>query len=309
MDFQRRIAIIFGGIAVMLLVAGLPRINSPENYYRPEGKWERVKGQFSRTHEVTLNAGQTAALELFAYNSPALSCLAWEAEDGTSSVSLTARMRTRQGRVWQHVQPSPLCLRDSFVQATITSHTDQVVRLGMAYDVGGYRPNFCRECETTMSRRGDLPTVETVQAEGWKWLRLAAIPAIIGTVAAIGLQTVIAALYELARVLFPSRHAQRVRQEIQRVKQGGAFRPDATSGYSEPAANTFRRQQNTDDLDDLTAELRRENARLKEAEERERERLRREEKLDAEEERLTKQMEESLERIKELKARIDRGEE
>ena len=291
-----------GTLAVYNLFLGLPRLNNSEKFFRQHGEIEVLVEGYPTTIEVSLLAGQTAQLSTFAPNGSNLHCLSWEGEGGPSSVQVTAQMAPRTSSLWQHVQPTPLCVRDTRIDATIRSSQDQVVRLGFvskdhrSSTSGGFTRNFCRYCDPhIMPRLATLRTRADVRAEGWSSLGTAALA--FGTLVVLArLETVLSVLYSLAKIVLPSRRARKLREELRRTADldPDIFDAEATAGYAKPSSNKFRRRQDMDDLDELRATVRQNTERFNREAEAERKRF-------EEEQRLTDDLAAAIERVEELK--------
>ncbi len=278
-------------------MSGLRLVNNIEKYVRPPGQPEYNKGY----GEVSLRSGEQFTLQGRQGNGNYFYCLVWQTQYGGRSVEVTGLVRQYDESRLQAVTPGDICVRGGDYNVTFKSYRDQVVRWSLVLqrawqrNEGTTRP-VCRDC-------GSVPTFNEVSSEKAVQTRGMIRLVIAGTLAAgawtayVGLATAIGILYNFGRIFLPSRRAQKVQQEFDRARKGNTFDTRKTRSYDQPAENAFRRQQDIDDMSDLTEMIRWETERLRTMEAR----LRKKHQQNYEDrEQLVREYEEAVERVKDL---------
>lgn len=310
------ISCVFLVIAAVLAVRGMPLVSDTDRFYRPPGETERVSGKWWTAltfNEVSLDTGQTINIQAQAGGnttsmtglsfSPAGSqCFWFLTEHGPGSLNSQLVPSETVGR-------SAWCWQGSYVNAKITNTgAPQVVRYQIVPNGNNAKAvTLASGCDVC----GDMPTFsevsdyDAIRMRGFSSLGVSAALGFLGWVAWIGIPNAMGYLYVIGRSVMPSPRAKAVRQEFERAKTTGkTFDTRKTYSYDKPAENAFRRQQDIDDMDNLTASFKRETERLRAMEAR----MRASKQTNQEEyARLVREYEKAVERVKELQIKAARA--
>lgn len=294
---------VFFVVAAFFAIKGLPKVSDTERYYREPGQIEQVRGKWSsglRFSEVSLDAGQTVQLLLQVRQTTTMTGLSFSQNNRNCVWILTQRTPSNLN---VDLQPrnGAWCWEGAYSSALVTNEgAPQVIRYKVQPGRGAQGIQLISRCPSC----GELPVFEeisdfdAIRQSGFISLGTSGVFAFLGWVAWIGIPTVMGYLYVIGRAVLPSSRTKAVRQEFERAKStGGAFDTSKTHIYDQPAEGSFRRQQETDDMDDFTASFKRETERLRAMEAR----MRASKKANQDEyARLVREYEEAVERVNEL---------
>jgi len=301
---------VFFVAAVFFAIKGLPKVSDTERYYREPGQIEQVRGTWSsglRFNEVSLDAGQTVQLLLQVRQTTTMTGLSFSQNNRNCVWILTQRTPSNLN-VDLHPRNGAWCWEGAYSSALVTNEgAPQVFRYTVQPGRGAQGIQLISRCRSC----GELPVFEeisdydAIRQSGFVSLGTSGAFVFFGWVAWIGIPTVLGYLYVIGRTVLPSRRAKAVRQEFERAKTTSeTFDTRKTHSYDEPAENAFRRQQDIDDMNDLTASFKWEAERLRAMEAR----MRASKRTNQEEyARLVREYEEAVERVKELQKKAARA--
>jgi len=259
-------------------------MNNTDKYYRPPGQMERLGYFFitTNTYEVSLSANMTHSFSKALgnrttmtsqfRNSGRTTCLIWQTQFGTKSATLTRVMHNPAGsQSWKDVSTNIPCMKGGFGQFTIKNgDRPQVLRINYTRPRGpvssgllaGGTQSVCRDCD-------ELPAFDTIsnfdaiRATGIRKVLLGLAAAVAALIPFIGTATSLGFLYEMGRVIMPTGRANKVRQAVRAAKAGSTFDHTSTHDYNDLSSNTFRQQQDVDDMGDLTREIKKQTEELR----------------------------------------------
>lgn len=311
-------------IAAALFVAGIFYAQPKDDFLTP-GKWIAYKDRSSISMtETLLLPGQTSAVKqprLLSRDQVSGTCVMYEASDGPNSISVKFSVADvvsigkfegyEVGESRWSSEPFTKCVFNQTVAFHVTSNTRQVVRIVHYYpskkkNFLGYQEGLCTRITISRCSNRPLPNINEYytqeEAAAYNKDKLINGMLISGSsliVLAGGHPSYLAyILFLLLNTLFPSRKAQRVKEEIRQAASGEkTFNADTTKPYQDASASRFRTKQDINDLQDLIDQTKRENERLRAQEEKAI-------RDDAEQEKLAAEMEAAVKRVQELQAKL-----
>lgn len=314
MESGKIISCVFFVVAAFFAIKGLPKVSDTDRYYRAPGQIEQVSGTWSsgqRFNEVSLDAGQTIQLLLQARQATTMTGLSFS-QNNRNCVWILTQKTPSNLNVDLQPRNGAWCWEGTYSSALVTNEgAPQVIRYTVRSGRGAQgftQISRCRSC-------GELPLFEeisdynAIRRSGLVSLGTSGVFVFFGWIAWIGIPTAMGYLYVIGRAAMPSLRAKVVRQEFERAKATGeTFDTRKTYNYDKPAESAFRRQQDIDDMNDLTASFKRETERLRAMEAK----MRASKQTNQEEyARLVREYEEAVERVNELQknaARAEQGE-
>lgn len=296
-QLEKKLSLVLFVIAAMLLGYAWYKDKNIEDYYVAPFEWKTEENQiWGKVHETVANTNGTGWWEFSVVSDPTrAAATVWDAEYGFGSLTVTAEFRADKNSKWQEIDPSSIATlqRDGFVKITFRSSRYQSIRLARGnfnlnqqhVRLDTYNNNLCvpRGCADPLTPASQKGTKSEATRSVENMTIIGIFLGVIAVIFGIG-------LFNILATIFPSGTAHRVRAGL---GTGG--------GYAGTADNTFRREQDLDDLEELLREARHKNAGL----------AAREEELKNDDDahlKLVAELEASIEHVKGLSEKVEQAE-